>query len=179
MSEPKIVIPPHIQAAIAKTIEGQKAEDAIGLAAATTALPGALRDVWTPAPDISVGKYSVRRFVDRDFMHLSFFGHPLNRFTALADGSYKFEPSGELAWQLCWLLTRPNADVKSAFKIGVENAKNLADAEFGEFGIFALAEIMGAIAKQMEIYASAHLDMKPNNPEGKDDASPPSLSQPS
>jgi hypothetical protein len=175
MANEPIALPPEIQAAISKTVEQQAAQDAVGLKAATTALPGPLRDVFAPAPDLKVNEqFTVRRFVDRDFVFLAALGHPLNRFTAMADGSYKFEPSGELAWQLCWLLTRPVADIKAAFKAGgAENVKELAADVFGELGIHAISKVMETIARQMTIYASAHLEYEPVSTEGEN-RNPPS-----
>ena len=166
---------PEIEARIAETQAQQNATDAVSMAAATAALPGPLRDVFAPAPDIKVtDTISVRRFVDRDFMFLSALDHPLNRFTAMADGSYTFEPSGPLAWQLCWLLTRPAAATKALIKTGgIEAVKEAAEEQFGELPIFAIGKVMEAIAKQMTIYASAHLQYQPNAT-GEGESSPPS-----
>ena len=141
------------------------------------ALPGPMLDIFSPAPDIEVGPYLVRRFVDRDFVFLAAMGHPLNRFTALHDGSYTFEPTGELAWQLCWLMTRPIAEVKESFKQGVNVVKEQAADEFGGMVIFAIGKLMEAVAKQMNVYASAHLEYEPKPVEGEQ-GGPPSSSQP-
>jgi hypothetical protein len=180
MADAPIIIPPAVQAKIAETQANQAADDQKGSAALTSALPGPLRDIFAPAPDIKAGKYNVRRFVDRDFMFLSQLGHPLNRFTAMADGSYNFEPSGPLAWQLCWLLTRPIAAAKDEFKKGADHVKELAEDEFGDNGVIAIAAFLTTIAKQMEIYAQGHLELKekPSPSPGGDEASPPSSSQP-
>ncbi len=131
----------------------QKAQDEAEQQAA--AIPEESRDVFAPAPDIEAGPFKVRRFVDRDFMFLSALGHPLNSFAALAEGSYAFEPTGELAWQLCWLLTRPIAEIKEQFMQGAASVKEAADNEFGELPIYAIGMVMEAIVKQMTIYASS------------------------
>lgn len=158
-------------AAIAATVAKQAAEDRIGMQAATAALPGPLADVFSPAPDIKVGPFSVRRFVDGDFVALSALGHPLSRFTALADGDYKMEPTGEQCWQLCWLLTRSRADAKEVFRSGgITGAKDQASDIFGDLPVMALGKIMEAIAKQMIIYASAHLAFEANATEGEHSA---------
>lgn len=160
---------------IAETQLRQKDEDTKGMAAATSALPGPMRDVFALAPDITVGPYLVRRFVDRDFIFLTQLGHPVNRFSALADGSYKFEPTGELAWQLCWLMTQKIQDIKEKFKHGVDAVKEAAADDFGDRPIFAIDMVMRAIAKQMNIYGSAHLEYEPSV-EGEQ--SPPPSCQP-
>ena len=153
-----ITIPPEIQAKVAETQRQQAAEDAIGMNAATTALPGPTRDIYAVVPNITAGPFSVRRFVDRDFIFLAMLDHPLNRFTAMADGSYTLEPTGPLAWQLFWLLTRPVSEVKEQFKHGAESVKEAAADTFGELQLYALADLLTAAAKQMTIYASAHLE---------------------
>ena len=179
MADTPIIIPKSVQDGVAATLAAQAGDDKAGMQAATAALPGPMRDVFSPAPDIIVSdtphqRISVRRFVDRDFVFLSALGHPLNRFSSFADRSYSFEPSGELAWQLCWLLTRPVADIKAAFKtIGAEGIKEAAADEFGELPIFGIGKIMEAIAKQMTIYASAHLEYEPNETGAEGEKSSP------
>ena len=111
--------------------------------------------MFSPSPDIKVGPYTVRRFVDRDFLFLSKLGHPLKRFVAMADNSYNFEPSGEQAWQICYILTRPIAETKALFKSGgPEAVKEAAADTFGELPIFAIGMVMAAVCKQMTLYAS-------------------------
>lgn len=168
MPDAPIVIPAKVEEAIAQTLEQQAAADKVGLDAAGAALPGPLRDVFSPAPDIKVGKWNVRRFVDRDFVFLSQIGHPLKRFTAMADGSYDFEPSGELAWHLCYICTHSIADIKALFKSGGPDAVKEAAADmFGEQPLFAIGKVMEAIAKQMTLYASAHQEVVAKKAEGE------------
>lgn len=160
-----IKIPAHIEAQIEETVRQQAAEDNLGMLAAQAATPGITRNVWEPAPDIEVGPYKVRRFRDGDFILLAQMKHPLERFSALSDGSYGFEPSGVLAHQLCWLMTRPVAAARDALKVGVDVAKEMATDEFGDLPLFAIGDLMKAIAKQMEIYAAAHIATKPKGDE--------------
>lgn len=169
---PKIT--PDLQAKIASTQAEQRKADEIGGQAATEALPGPLRQAFSSVPAIVVGPFSVRRFVDGDFITLSEIGHPLSSFERAMNGSYKGEPVGEHAWQICWLMTRPRADVRAAMKNGAAFAKEEAAKLFGdEFTPIELAEIMQAIIKQMLIYSGAHLQLEQKT-EGEN-SSPPRL----
>lgn len=160
---------------IAETVAQQAIEDEAGLKAASATLPGPLRDVFSPAPDIAAGPYKVRRFVDGDFVALAALGHPLNGFKAVADGSYGFEPSGQDCWTLCWLLTRPRKESKALFREkGAAAVKDAAEDEFGEHSILALSKVMEAVAQQMTTYASANLEMQPRKTEGENGSNPPS-----
>jgi len=171
-----IKIPADILAKIDQTVRQQAAEDALGAEAARAALPGPTRDIWSPSPDITVGIYKVRRFVDRDFMLLDAIGHPLKSFSAMSDGSYDYIPSGPLAHQLCWLMTHPIQECKQAVKGGVDKFKEDASDQFGELPLQAIAAIMTAIAEQMSLYAAAHINYKAKEGEH---GSPPSSPQPS
>jgi hypothetical protein len=143
-----------------------------------TPSPVEARDLFAPVPDIEVGPFKVRRFVDRDFVFLANIGHPLNCFTALAERKYNFVPTGELAWQLCWLLTRPVAEVKAQFKRGPDAVKEAAADEFGVLPIFAIAKLMAAIARQVAIYTSSvklNFELKEEGEKSADPAESPPL----
>jgi len=152
-------IPPHIIAAMARQDAEQAKEDSAGIQAATATLPGPMLAMFSPSPSISVGPYSVRRFVDRDFILLSALDHPLKSVSEIE--SYPFHPTGEHAWQLCWLLTRDVKVAKLAFKNGVAAVKELASDEFGDYSFHEIAAITKAILEQIRIYGSARLDYKP------------------
>lgn len=170
-----IKIPADVQARINQTVRQQQQDDKIGLTAATTATPGPLRDVWAAVPGITVGPFSVRRFTDRDFIWLAQLGHPLKSFSAVVDKSYDFNPSGEHAHQLCWLLATSKEDVKAAFKQGVDVAKEAAASVVGDLDIHGIGALMGAVVKQLTVYSSTHLEYEPANPKGDEHSGPPSL----
>jgi hypothetical protein len=169
--------PQEAQAAIGMTVKKQQADDKIGLQAATAALPGPLKDVWALVPDIQVGPFKVRRFVDGDFIRLAAFDHKLNSFTAVSAWLENPEPSGKEAWLLNWMLTRPTMEVKDAIKAGPEKVRELAENEFSELSGMQLALIMRAIVEQLATYLGTHIEYKPAT-EGEADASPPASSQP-
>ncbi len=175
----KVVIPPHIEAAIAQTQAEQSAADAVGLDAGGAALPGPTRDVFKPAPDLPVkdSPWIVRRFVNRDFMHLAAIGHPLNHLSKIPEWSEKVDPTSAETAQLCFLMTRPNEATKALLKQGPQAFKDAADAEFGDQTPFGITPVLVAIAEQLRIYAIPHLDFQ--YPEGKNGGdSPPPSSQP-
>ncbi len=165
------------QAAIGKTVKEQQADDEIGLQAATAALPGPLKDVWALAPDIEVGPFIVRRFVDGDFKRLAGFNHKLSSFSAVKEWMEKWDPLGEEAWLLDWMMTRPTKEVKESIKAGPDKVRELAEDEFGELTGVQLIEVMKAITEQLAVYLGTHIEFKPAV-EGEADASPPHLSQP-
>lgn len=154
--------PQEAQKKIAATQKQQQADDLIGMKATTATLPGPLRDVFSPSPEIKVGPYSVRRFVDGDFVSLAATGHPLNHISAIADGSYKFIPTGKDCWILLWILTRPRKESKELFKTGGrEGVEEAASDEFGDLPIGALNELMIAVLKQINLYGETHLEYEP------------------
>lgn len=171
----KPIIPPEIEAKIAATVEAQKGEDKVGNIAVTAATPGPVRDIWAPVPSVTVGPFTVRRFVDRDFILLDALDHPLKSLSALADAAYDFEPSGRLAWVLCWLMTRPVAEARAVFSQGGRAAAEAqAEETFGELDVPQIAALLKGIAKQLGVYASAHLDLKDAEVEGEKCPNPPS-----
>jgi hypothetical protein len=174
---PPIIIPAHIQAQIAKTQAEQAADDKIGLQAAGTTLPGPLLDIWAAVPDIIVGPFKVRRFVDGDFIRLSQLKHPLNSFSAIGAWLQDPQPSGEASWLLNWVMTHPMPEVKEKIKAGLEAVKESADTEFSELSGMQLALIMRAIVQQLSIYMGAKLEYEPVPTETAADASPPPSSQ--
>lgn len=56
-------------------------EEVAGKAAAADPLPGPLAQAFSLTPEIEVGRWRVRRFVDRDFEFLKALGHPLFKMT--------------------------------------------------------------------------------------------------
>ena len=170
-------IPASVQAKIVETQKQQAEDDKLGMEAATSTLPGPLKDVWALVPDIQVGPFKVRRFVDGDFIRLAAFDHKLNSFSAVSAWLENPEPSGKEAWLLNWMLTRPTKEVKEAIKSGPEKVREQAEEVFSELGGMQLALIMRAIVEQLAVYLGTRVEYKPAV-EGEGDASPPPLSQP-
>lgn len=151
-------IPPEVQAKIDATQRAQAAEDAAGRQAAATPLPGPLRDVFALVPDIAVGPFKVRPFYDIDFEFLTALNHPLKDMMVEGKISDKFLPTGAMAWQLCWMMTRPVDEADAVFKKGVLEVNVAARAEFGKLQLPALAKLIEAVIRQMTIYWSPSLE---------------------
>ena len=166
-----IVIPPDLSARIASTQAKQAKDDQIGLTAAGTVLPGALREVFCEVPDIKVGPYNVRRFTDRDFIRLAKLGHPLNSFAAMQSWTESPTISGPEAYNIIWLMTRSIQTAKTDIDSDVAKVKADADNEFGELAGFELASLVRAIAFQLSRYMGARLDYESLPVEGQ--PSPP------
>jgi len=121
----------------------------------STALPGPLRDAFAPIPEITVGKYVVRPFRDRDCEYLQFLDNKLS-------GHFHEKPvtvmeliQGQTAWELCYLFTHPFKEVKALFKsVGPEAVKQAAEDEFEEMSLEGHLEIIKAVMLQMERYWS-------------------------
>ncbi len=172
-----IVIPPELQARIDATQAKQAAEDKIGLQAAGTTLPGPMADVWTVKPDIKEGPYTIRRFVDGDFIRLAQMGHPLDSFTAIGRWLENPNPSGPDAWVLNWMMTNPVSLVKEFLQgpNGVAVIRGQAEEDFSGLDGMQLAYIMRAIVKQIAVYIGGRVDYEPTPREGTDASPPPSL----
>ncbi len=175
----KITLPPEVLAGIAATQAKQAADDKAGIEAATSTLPGPLKDVWALVPDIPVGPYKVRRLVDGDFVRLAAFGHKLSSFSAVAAWLETPEPSGKEAWLLNWMMTRSTQEVKAAITAGPDKVLAAAEAEFSELSGIQLAHIMRAIVEQLSIYLGTRVEYKAvEQPVDGVVSSPPSSSQP-
>jgi hypothetical protein len=166
-------IPPEIAEKMRGTLATQAADDKAGLQAATSALPGPLKDVWALQPDIEEGPYKIRRFVDGDFIRLAAFGHKLNSFSAVGEWLEKPEPSGKDAWLLNWMMTRSTADVKLAIAAGPEKVIAAAEAEFSELSGMQLAMIMRAIVSQLAVYLGTRVEYKPAETAANGEAASP------
>ena len=176
---PQIVINEEVLKGIAETQARQAEEDKDGLKAATSALPGPLKDVWALVPDIQEGPYKIRRFVDGDFVRLAAFGHKLSSFSAVGDWLQNPEPSGKDAWLLNWMMTRSTKQVKEAITTGPEKVIAAAEEEFSELSGIQLAMIMRAVVKQLSIYLGTRVEYKPAETAANGEvSSPPSSSQP-
>lgn len=168
-----IKLTPELAAKIAETQAGQAADDKAGLQAATSALPGPLKDVWALQPDIKEGPYTIRRFVDGDFIRLAAFNHKLSSFSAVGEWLENPEPSGKDAWLLNWMMTRSTAAVKEAITAGPEKVIAAAEAEFSELSGMQLAMIMRAIVSQLAVYLGTRVEYKPAETAANGEAASP------
>jgi hypothetical protein len=162
-------------------IANQKLEDKAAVRAAATAKPGPLADIWSPTPEIKVGKYSIRPFYDLDFEFFQDLNHPFAAFAmGNADAIEGFVPRGPDAWQLIWVMTRPVAEVETAFQeTKADGVKLLAKAEFGVYRLGALAALAEGVMKQLSIYASSVVGYEGNDlDEKKKDGQEASASRP-
>ena len=163
----------------AKVLE-QQVEDLAGHRALAEPLPGALKDAFSLAPDITVGPYKVRRFRDGDFKILAALDNPLNDFLrACLNGDktgagIKVEPTGQAMWDIAYVFTRPAIETAKMIRDqGVQAFQEAAEIEFSELRMAALAEILGAIIDQAHIYATANIAYDYPAKEGDDGASRP------
>lgn len=158
--------------AVEERLQQHAQQDAEGMAAAKSALPGPLRDAFALNPNIQVGEFSVRPFYDADFEFLSWLNHPMAgigpQFLLGNDDAtvaQKFEavvtniiPSGPSFWQLAWLLTRDVMTCDAEFKKGVESVRTAARLEFGAMRSGALRALHLAVFQQFNSYWSTTLD---------------------
>lgn len=158
------------------TRQQQAQDDQLGIKAAGTTLPGALRAVWAAVPDIEEGPYKVRRFVDADFVRLCQLGHPLDSFGAMQKWMENPTITGPDAYNIIWLMTTDVFMVKQAIASGVDKVKEAATEKFSELQGLELAVLIRAIATQLARYMGAKLEYAPLPTEGQ--AGPPPLSQP-
>jgi hypothetical protein len=149
--------------------------DAAGRMAAADPMPGPLAEAFSPNPDIQVGRWTVRRFVDRDFELLKALGHPLHKMMAAeltgkeTDGE-GYTPRGPALWQLAWLLTRPVKEAKAKFKLGPDAVREAAEDEFGDCAWPELSALNEAALRQMSVYWSPVLGYGPAAKDGETEA---------
>ena len=171
-----------MDAKLAEIVREQGEKDMVGRQAAAEPLPGPAREAFAVNGDIMVGDYRVRRFVDRDFEFLSALKHPL--YLMMTSGMKgeeappdQYIPRGPAAWELCWIMTRPCAEVKKFIKAnGLDGLKEAADAEFGEKTLAELTKLSEAVIHQMGVYWAPVLKYGPseNKAEGEQSSNPPS-----
>jgi len=172
-----IVVPPALAAKIIETQQSQAAADQIGIEASGKTLPGKLRDAFVLVPDIPVGPangsalYHVRAFKDGDFLRLAQLGHSLDGFAKAQQWMTDPPISGQDAYTIIWLMTRPIPVVKAKITEGKEAILKAAADEFDELGGLELARLIGAVVVQLSQYMGAKLDYEAIIKEG--DPSPP------
>ena len=122
--------------------------------ASATPLPGPLADAFAISPDISVGKYKVRAFLEGDFELLQALEHPLyEMLIAMFSGKENkadYFPRGLVAWELCYMFTHSFDDIEELLKnSGVGQFKAVAKSEFGRLPTAAILRLHQAVLKQV------------------------------
>jgi len=145
--------------------------------ASAEALPGPAREAFSPCPDIKVGPYDVRACYDGDIEYLSLLGHPLHemrlqaQMEKSADIPNLYQPTGPMAWQLCWLFTRSLDEIDGVVeKGGLDAFKSAAKKEFSRWGLSELIQLSEACITQYGRYWEPVLSY---GPASTDDESAP------
>ena len=137
----------------AKTLADAAERREASARAAATPLPGPLADAFIPHPDIKVGNYTVRAFCEADYEYLQSLEHPIVDMLIAAfsgkESQSDYFASGQKAWELCYLLTRPIDDLDAQFKNGVQWVKDAAKKEFSKMPFGAPSIIHAAALKQV------------------------------
>lgn len=126
----------------------------------TIPLPGPLADAFSVAPEIKVGKYTVRPFYDADFEFLQTLNHPLHELMIESQAGGKIDSSKQKrssVWELFYIFTHEINDVDALFCQGEEGIKTLkaeARKEFSRLQGPAVVALDAAIGRQMERYWS-------------------------
>lgn len=138
----------------------QKAQDKAEGQSAATPLPAATRAAFSITPEIPVGNFKVRRFLDGDIDNLEGMDHPFGKLiVAVMSGEKEskntFVPRGKWAWILCWMMTRPIEEVDAVIAekgikgITEEAAKVFRKSTFGD-----LAAVVQAVIEQFNVYCA-------------------------
>ena len=138
----------------------QKAQDKVEGQSAATPLPAATRAAFSITPEIPVGNFKVRRFLDGDIDNLEGMDHPFGKLiVAVMSGEKEskntFVPRGKWAWILCWMMTRPIEEVDAVIAekgikgITEEAAKVFRKSTFGD-----LAAVVQAVIEQFNVYCA-------------------------
>ena len=88
----------------------QREQDEAGKRAAAEPLPGPAREAFAACPDVVVGPYRVRAARDRDIKVLSQLKNCYYEFVMTGDPA--LVRTGQDAYELCWVMTRPAREVK-------------------------------------------------------------------
>lgn len=144
-------------------LQKHRMESEAAAQAVATPLPGALKHAFAVTPEITVGPYKVRPFVDRDYEFLQQLGHPLHLHVFTDNKQNPVEMiQGACGRQLCWMFTRPFKEVKAAFlEKGVDGVKTLADDTFEESNLDSMLALGQAIFQQLGIYWESVVAFQP------------------
>lgn len=163
----------YTETEIAETVARQAREDAIGHRAAAEPLPGPLRDAFAIQPRIKVGPYNVRPVVDGDFETLALLEHPVYKIITFQEKDLEFQPRGQAAWELYWILTRSLDEVDAVLeKSGVAGLRAAAKKEFRALQLPALMELNKAFLAQVKTYWSTAISYGEKVAEGEQPPDP-------
>jgi hypothetical protein len=121
--------------------------------AAATPLPGPLADAFAIAPEIPVGNYKVRAFLECDFEFLKALEHPLyeiliDLWTGTKDSKNDYFPRGQLGWDICFMFTHSADEVETLLKQGKSAFEDAAKTEFSRLPGAAIVKIHSAAKDQ-------------------------------
>lgn len=156
---------------LADHLSRQKANDL----AMSEALPGPVRDAFTPVQDIAVGPFKVRPCYDGHIEYLSLLKHPLHemRVKAMTQGASvanTYEPQGPRAWELCFLFTHTLDEIDELVaKGGLLALQAAAKKEFSRQTLLALVQLSNAVIQQYAAYWQPVLGYKPAEPDADAD----------
>lgn len=160
MSQGPVKVTPEVAARLEQSAREQAMEDKAAERAVRDPLPGPLKDVFGGKQDVRVGPYVVRPFYDADYVNLARIGHKILKL----DENEGWVPSGEDAWTLCWMMTRPLEESDSLFESGSqEEAKKKARAEFGKLHLRELAAVVAGVVQQMAAYWATRNKYEPDD----------------
>lgn len=177
------LLSPEIEAQVAALVAKTQAVDQEAAQALTEPLPGPTRDIFAVAQDIKVGKWSVRPFYDLDFVLLEELSHPVAKIMKASmlgeDSKDDYIPSGQTAWELFWMMTRPPEETEGLL-LATDGRKALsarARTEFGKLSFAALVKLYEAVVRQIGICTSGNVAYGAPTEEGeaRQAASPKSL----
>ena len=124
--------------------------------AMATPLPGPLADAFAIAPEIKVGKYSVRAFLEGDFELLHALNHPLyDMLIATFSGKtteVDYMNRGPKAWELCALFTTSFDEAEKMISDGT--LKDVAQKEYKKQPTAVVVKLHNAIIKQVMLASS-------------------------
>ncbi len=168
-------IPP----AVAERQAQQDAEDGATRIAAGKALPGPTAQAFNPQPEITVGPFKVRPFVDADFETLQILGNPLQEMVSLALAGQKSEVQvekiipkvsrGQHAWDICFVQTTPPDEIDEILASGGAAAlKKASRKAFGnKYNSMLIVSLVMAAIEQMNKSWSTMLAFGPAEKNGE------------
>jgi hypothetical protein len=172
-------MPPQVSpAALAQKLKEQAEEDAIGLRASATPLPGPTRKAFSIVPEIRVGDFKVRRFLDGDIDNLEGMDHPFGKLIVAVmagdkENEKSFVPRGKWAWILCWMMTRDIDEVdKVIAEGGIKAVTEAASKEFRKSTFGDLSGVVQAVIEQFNVYCAPVIGYGPSDDKGEGENSP-------
>jgi hypothetical protein len=147
--------------ATAEAVIEDQVREAAGQQAMGEPLPGPVRDAFTPMQSVRCGPYTVRFCCDGDIEYLSLLDHPLNemRLRKIANPDPNapveslYEPTGKMAWDLCYLFTHTLDEVDELYENGgIPAFRKASKKEFSRLTYTMLAALSTACIQQYGRY---------------------------